>query len=54
MRLSIIIPVYNERNTIVELLKRVEEVELPEEGKKITWRDGIAAIYHIIKYNLFG
>jgi glycosyltransferase involved in cell wall biosynthesis len=24
-----------------------------EEGKKITWRDGIAAIWHIIKYNLF-
>lgn len=23
------------------------------EGKKITWKDGLAAIYHIIKYNLF-
>ena len=23
------------------------------EGKKITWMDGIAAIYHIIRYNLF-
>jgi len=22
-------------------------------GKKITWRDGVAAVYHIIKYNLF-
>ena len=22
------------------------------DGKKITWKDGIAAIYHIIKYNL--
>lgn len=24
-----------------------------EEGKKITWKDGLAAIWHIIKYNLF-
>ena len=24
-----------------------------EEGKKITWKDGVRAIYAIIKYNLF-
>jgi glycosyltransferase involved in cell wall biosynthesis len=24
-----------------------------EEGKKITWKDGIAAIWHIIRFNLF-
>ncbi|MDD3117841.1 MAG: glycosyltransferase family 2 protein [Victivallales bacterium] len=24
-----------------------------DEGKKITWRDGISALYHIIRYNLF-
>lgn len=24
-----------------------------EEGKKINWKDGVAAIWHIIKYNLF-
>ena len=24
-----------------------------QEGKKINWKDGIAAIYHIIKFNLF-
>lgn len=24
-----------------------------DEGKKITWRDGFAAIWHIIKFNLF-
>lgn len=24
-----------------------------DEGKKITWKDGLAAIWHIIKYNLF-
>ena len=24
-----------------------------EEGKKINWKDGVAAIYHIIKFNLF-
>ena len=25
-----------------------------EEGKKITWRDGVRAIYAILKYNFFG
>ncbi len=24
-----------------------------EEGKKITWRDGLAALWHILRYNLF-
>ena len=24
-----------------------------DEGKKITWKDGIAAICHILKYNVF-
>ncbi|RMH58368.1 MAG: glycosyltransferase family 2 protein [Candidatus Hydrogenedentota bacterium] len=24
-----------------------------EEGKKITWKDGLAAFYHILRYNLF-
>jgi glycosyltransferase involved in cell wall biosynthesis len=24
-----------------------------EEGKKITWRDGFAALFHILRYNLF-
>jgi len=24
-----------------------------EEGKKITWRDGVAAFVHIIRFNLF-
>jgi glycosyltransferase involved in cell wall biosynthesis len=23
------------------------------EGKKITWRDGVAALFHIVRYNLF-
>jgi hypothetical protein len=23
------------------------------EGKKITWRDGIAAIYHILRFRFF-
>lgn len=22
-------------------------------GKKITWRDGMAALFHILRYNLF-
>lgn len=34
MKLSIVIPVYNEENTILELLKKVEEVELTEGIKK--------------------
>jgi len=25
-----------------------------EEGKKITWKDGVAALWHIIRFNLFG
>ena len=24
-----------------------------DDGKKITWKDGVAAIYHIIRFNLF-
>jgi glycosyltransferase involved in cell wall biosynthesis len=24
------------------------------EGKKITWRDGIAALWHVLRFNLFG
>ena len=24
-----------------------------DEGKKITWRDGLAALFHILRYNLF-
>ena len=24
-----------------------------DDGKKITWRDGLAAIYHILRFNLF-
>jgi glycosyltransferase involved in cell wall biosynthesis len=31
MKLSIVIPVYNERHTILEVLKRVREVDLPKE-----------------------
>ena len=25
-----------------------------EEGKKITWRDGLAALFHIVRFGLFG
>ncbi len=35
MKLSIIIPVYNEKNTILEILKRVEAVNLPDIRKEI-------------------
>lgn len=38
---------------------RIYEVPIPywgrdySEGKKITWKDGIAALWHIIRYNIF-
>ena len=35
MKLSIIIPVFNEKNTILEILKRVEEVDLKNIEKEI-------------------
>ena len=31
MKLSVVIPVYNEKNTILELLGRVRNVDLPKE-----------------------
>jgi glycosyltransferase involved in cell wall biosynthesis len=50
----------------VEITARLSQVgariwELPitysgrtyAEGKKITWRDGLAAVFHILRYNLF-
>lgn len=39
MKLSIIIPVYNEKNTLVELLKRVEAVELQNIEKEVVLVD---------------
>ena len=86
MKLSIVIPVYNEKGTILEILRRVREFPLEKEvilvddfsadgtrevlqgiqasdevpisysgrdyteGKKIAWKDGVAAIYFILKY----
>jgi hypothetical protein len=44
---------------ISKLKCRVYEVPISyygrtyEEGKKIGWKDGISAIYYIIRYNLF-
>ena len=38
---------------------RIWELPIPysgrtyAEGKKITWRDGLAALFHVLKYNLF-
>ena len=31
MKLSVVIPVYNEKNTILELLQRVRDVNLPKQ-----------------------
>jgi len=39
-KLSIIIPVYNEKDTILEILKRVENVDLPLEKEIIIIDDG--------------
>lgn len=35
MKLSILIPCYNEERTILEIIKRVKEVPLPELEKEI-------------------
>jgi dolichol-phosphate mannosyltransferase len=35
MKLSIIVPVYNERNTIQEILRRVRAVDIGEIAKEI-------------------
>jgi len=34
MKLTIIVPAYNEKNTILQLLNKVEKVELPQDIKK--------------------
>ncbi len=45
---------------VAKIRKRIYEVGISyygrtyEEGKKIGWRDGIAAFWHIIRFNLFG
>jgi glycosyltransferase involved in cell wall biosynthesis len=45
---------------VAKLRCRVYEVPIRyhgrtyEEGKKITWRDGVAALYHILRYRFFG
>ncbi len=40
MKLSIVIPVFNEKNTILEIIKKVEEVQLPLEKEIILVDDG--------------
>ena len=40
MKLSIVIPVYNEKNTILEILKRIEDVNLDVEKEIIIVDDG--------------
>ena len=35
LKLSIIIPMYNEQNTILEILKKVNSVELTDVEKKL-------------------
>lgn len=40
MKLSIVIPVFNEKNTILEILNRIEAVQLPLEKEVILVDDG--------------
>ncbi len=62
-KLSIVIPVYNEKNTIDEIARRVQNVEYMNyqypysrrdytEGKKTGWKDGVVALYCIIRFKL--
>ncbi len=39
-KLSVIVPVYNERNTVVEILRRMRHVELPLDREFIVVNDG--------------
>jgi hypothetical protein len=49
MKLSVIIPVYNEGGTIgISCYGRTYR-----EGKKINWKDGLKALYCRVRYNLF-
>jgi len=43
IKLSIIIPCYNEKNTLVEILERI---------KKIRLKDAFRAFYCILKYGI--
>jgi len=61
MRLSVVIPAYNEKDRVLELLRRVDAVSLSlekeiivSEGKKIGWKDGLAALWHILRYRFLG
>ena len=44
---------------VAKLNFRITEVPISyrgrtyEEGKKINWKDGLAAVWHIIRFNLF-
>jgi len=40
MKLSIVIPIFNEKNTILEIIKKVEEVQLPLDKEIILVDDG--------------
>ena len=42
----------NRDKKIVEMWEKTEKV-LKSEGKKINWKDGVAALIHIVHFNLF-
>ncbi len=39
-RLSVVVPVYNERNTVIEIVRRMRSVELPLELEIVIVDDG--------------
>jgi hypothetical protein len=64
LKLSIVIPVYNEKDTIDKIVRRVQNGDNTNyqypisgrdyyEGKKIGWKDGVVALYCIIRFKLF-
>ena len=56
MRLSIVIPVYNERATILKRGIPIHEVPIRyqgrsfAEGKKISWKDFFQAVWTLLKH----
>ena len=47
-------PTVSRRHCRIYELPIAYEARRFDEGKKIGWRDGLAALWYIVKYNLFG